>query len=109
MDPQEEVASDFSAFPLVGGRCRKWVKQRRTHCEQMSSGLPLKEADIAQCSRHVSKVPDSDIGNSSSLRPAVWFGAYRRIAFDAVALTRFQAPNSSTGSAATRALSEAIP
>ena len=30
------------------------VKQRRTRCEQMSSELPLK-ADIAQCSRHVSK------------------------------------------------------
>ncbi len=36
-------------------KCRSWVKQRRTHCEQMSSGLPLK-ADIAQCSRHVSNV-----------------------------------------------------
>ena len=32
-----------------------WVKQRRTHCEQMSSGLSLK-ADIAQRSRHVSNV-----------------------------------------------------
>jgi hypothetical protein len=31
-------------------------KLRRTQREQMSSGLPLK-ADIAQCSRHVSKVP----------------------------------------------------
>jgi hypothetical protein len=29
---------------------------RRTQCEQMSSELPLK-ADIAQYSRHVSKVP----------------------------------------------------
>jgi hypothetical protein len=36
--------------------CPERVKLRRTHCEQMSSGLPLK-ADIAQCSRHVSKVP----------------------------------------------------
>jgi hypothetical protein len=26
-----------------------WVKLRKTQCEQMSSGLPLK-ADIAQCS-----------------------------------------------------------
>src|SRR3981081_2880402 len=34
------------------------VKLRRTQCEQMFSGLPLK-ADIAQCSWHVSKVPDS--------------------------------------------------
>src|ERR1700738_12139 len=37
-------------------QCRLWVKLRRTQCEQMSSGLPLK-ADIALCSRHVSKVP----------------------------------------------------
>src|ERR1700716_3067902 len=36
-----------------------WVKLRRTQCEQMSSGLPLK-ADIAQYSRHVSKVPEPD-------------------------------------------------
>jgi hypothetical protein len=36
------------------------VKLRRTQCEQMSSGLPSK-ADIALCSRHVSKVPYYDI------------------------------------------------
>src|SRR6266851_246426 len=35
------------------------VKLRRTQCEQMSSGLPLK-ADIPRYRRHVSKVPDSD-------------------------------------------------
>src|ERR1700737_2768786 len=35
------------------------TKLRRTQCEQMSSGLPLK-ADIAQYSRHVSKVPYAD-------------------------------------------------
>src|SRR6266705_1580037 len=35
------------------------VKLRRTQCEQMSSELPLK-ADIAQYSRHVSKVPEAD-------------------------------------------------
>src|SRR5882757_2726380 len=39
--------------------CLSWVKLRRTHCEQMSSGLSLK-ADIAQYSRHVSKVPIAD-------------------------------------------------
>jgi hypothetical protein len=33
-----------------------WVKLKRTQCEQMPSGLLLK-AYIAQCSRHVSKVP----------------------------------------------------
>jgi hypothetical protein len=39
--------------------CPSRVKLRRTQCEQMFSGLPLK-ADIAQCSRHVSKVPLAD-------------------------------------------------
>jgi hypothetical protein len=33
------------------GQCLSWVKPRRTQCEQMSSGLPLK-ADVAQCSQH---------------------------------------------------------
>src|SRR6266478_5181900 len=36
------------------------VKLRRTLYEQMSSGLPLK-ADIARCSRHVSKVPGAAV------------------------------------------------
>jgi len=40
--------------------CPVWVKLRRTQREQMSSGLPLK-ADIAQHSRHVSKVPEGDM------------------------------------------------
>src|SRR5882762_8121961 len=51
--------------------CPLWVKQRRTHCERMSSGLPLK-ADIAQCSRHVSKGRVEDgrgsLGHSATLR-----------------------------------------
>jgi hypothetical protein len=42
------------------GQCPLRVKLRRTQYEQMSSGLPLK-ADIAQCSRHVSKVPTSEV------------------------------------------------
>jgi hypothetical protein len=46
-------------------RCLSWVKLRRTQCEQMSSGLPLK-ADIAQCSRHVSNVPIGDIETNSA-------------------------------------------
>ena len=41
--------------------CPRRVKLRRTQCEQMSSELPLK-ADIARCSRHVSKVPDRTCG-----------------------------------------------
>jgi hypothetical protein len=44
---------------VVKRECPIWVKLRRTQYEQMSSGLPLK-ADIAQCSRHVSKVPEAD-------------------------------------------------
>ncbi len=44
----------------IAGRCPSWVKLRRTHCEQMSSGLPL-EADITQYCRHVSKVPQAEI------------------------------------------------
>jgi hypothetical protein len=43
-----------------------WVKLRRTQCEQMSSGLPLK-ADIAQYSRHVSNVPDSEVAGRNNL------------------------------------------
>jgi hypothetical protein len=45
-------------FTLQFDQCsvRVGVKQRRTHCEQMSSGLPLK-ADLARYNRHVSKVP----------------------------------------------------
>jgi hypothetical protein len=42
------------------GKCPLGVKLRRTHSEQMSSGLPL-IADIAQYSRHVSKVPLTDV------------------------------------------------
>jgi len=38
------------------GRCRIWVRLRRTRPEQMSSGSPLK-ADIAQYGQHLSKVP----------------------------------------------------
>src|SRR5260221_2153681 len=45
-------------------RCHLWVKLRRTQCEQMSSGLPLK-ADIAQSSQPVSKVPKCDSGRST--------------------------------------------
>ena len=44
---------------MLPRQCRVWVKLRRTHCEQMSSGLPLK-ADIARCSRHVAFVPATD-------------------------------------------------
>src|SRR5260370_18279600 len=49
-----------------GPRLPVWVKLRRTQCEQRSSGLPLK-ADIAQYSRHVSKVPKHKV---AALQPA---------------------------------------
>jgi hypothetical protein len=45
-----------------------WVKLRKTQCEQMSSGLPLK-ADLAQCSWHFAFVPGSEVAiHGSSLR-----------------------------------------
>src|ERR1700740_3291699 len=47
-------------------RCLLRVKLRRTQCEQMSSGSHLK-ADIAQCRRHVSKVPTHKV---AALQPA---------------------------------------
>jgi hypothetical protein len=50
---------DAGRRPPAVIRSRLRVKLRRTQCEHMFSGLPLK-ADIAQCSRHVSKVPFSD-------------------------------------------------
>ncbi len=44
------------------------TKLRNTQCEQMFSELPLK-ADIAQYSRHVSKVPKIGIGGSLAAPP----------------------------------------
>jgi hypothetical protein len=51
-----------SRTPRAGGcdACLVRVKLRRTQPEQMSSGLPLK-ADIARCTRHVSKVPTTEV------------------------------------------------
>jgi len=51
---------------------------RRTQYEQMSSELPLK-ADIAQHSRHVSKVPTRDM-----LSEAVNLGGLVRFPFTAL-------------------------
>jgi hypothetical protein len=47
------------------------VKPGRTQFEQMSSELPLK-AEIAQCSRHVSNVPTTDIGVSIAGKPLLF-------------------------------------
>src|SRR5882762_10730644 len=55
----EEVGRDECSM-FGGHRFPRWVKLRRTQCEQMSSGLPLK-ADIARCSRHISKVPEPEV------------------------------------------------
>jgi hypothetical protein len=44
------------ALEIKVRRRRLWVTLRRTQCEQMTSGLPLK-ADLAQCSRHFAFVP----------------------------------------------------
>jgi hypothetical protein len=74
--------------PLPGGRAPVWVKLRRTQCEQKSSELPLK-TDIAQYSRHVSKVPLSDscaaatvpLFDTSSARSSSCGGTSRPSAF----------------------------
>jgi hypothetical protein len=50
-------AADIRSNPIRGLRR---VTLRRTQCEQMSSGLPLK-ADIARYGRHVSNVPTADL------------------------------------------------
>src|SRR5712675_2198422 len=60
------LASEEQWYHPPETRCLSWVKLRRTQCEQMSSELPLK-ADVAQCSRHVSKVPMHKV---AALQPA---------------------------------------
>jgi len=60
---------------LAAHVCPRWVKLRRTQCEQMFSGLPLK-ADLAQCSRHFAFVPTCDmaaIGRSDCAAAALCF------------------------------------
>src|SRR5262245_16978837 len=50
----------MSAFDLVGGEVRsreRWVKMRRTQCEQMSSGLP-RERTFELCDRVVHDATD---------------------------------------------------
>src|SRR5260370_13602906 len=55
----ERPLNASSTKPLAThGRTIHWVKLRRTQCEHMFSGLPLK-ADLAQCSRHFAFVPRS--------------------------------------------------
>jgi hypothetical protein len=61
--PARRIHLQRTAGPYIG------VKLRRTHCEQMSSGLPLK-ADIARCSRHVAFVPTTVIPQTHRLRDA---------------------------------------
>src|ERR1700730_7461468 len=53
------VETGVESLVVGHGQCFSWVKLRRTHCEQMSSGLPL-IANIARCSRHFAFVPNSD-------------------------------------------------
>ena len=62
--PQCFASWPFQSFSI--SICPQRVKLRRTQCEQMSSGLPQK-ADIAQHSRHVSKVP---LHKVAALQPA---------------------------------------
>jgi hypothetical protein len=64
-------------LPEVGAThlCQFSVKLRRTHCEQMSSGLPL-IADIARCSRHVGNVPNPD--SCTATKRGIYSITYRR-------------------------------
>src|ERR1700738_4405583 len=66
-----------AAMTLVSLDSPDRVKLRRTQCEQMFSGLPLK-ADIAQCSRHVSKVPASDSCTAAKAGSGAHSGKPRR-------------------------------
>src|SRR3979490_687515 len=72
---QRDASESRSLTKATRLRRPLWVKLRRTQCEQMSSGLPLK-ADIAQYSRHVSKVPQPETNQSCqlSLCPVVGVG-----------------------------------
>src|SRR3984893_9951540 len=54
--PPDERGGNGYVLPNATAPHLDSTKLRRTQCEQMSSGLPLK-ADITQYSRHVSKVP----------------------------------------------------
>src|SRR6266702_1989302 len=54
--PPDERGGNRYVLPNATAPHLDSTKLRRTQCGQMSSGLPLK-ADIAQYSRHVSKVP----------------------------------------------------
>src|SRR3981189_2280711 len=56
--PRSEARPRLIQAQRWSAPCPLWVKLRRTQCEQMFSGLPLK-ADIAQRGRHVPKVPGS--------------------------------------------------
>jgi hypothetical protein len=49
----------------AGRHVRFGSKLRRTQCEHMSSGLPLK-ADIARCGRHIANVPQADYALATS-------------------------------------------
>src|SRR5712664_2109570 len=60
--PPDERGGNRYVLPNATAPHLDSTKLRRTQCEQMSSELPLK-ADIAQYSRHVSKVPTTDIPN----------------------------------------------
>jgi hypothetical protein len=66
VDQSVNSVRDSGTFCIAGSRIRPpWVKLRRTQCEQMSSGSPLK-ADIAQCSRHVSNVPRAAVSTCNN-------------------------------------------
>src|SRR2546429_3377405 len=58
--PSDERGGNRYVLPNATAPHLDSTKLRRTQCERMSSELPLK-ADIAQYSRHVSKVPSPEV------------------------------------------------
>src|SRR6266852_8427372 len=64
--PPDERGGNRYVLPNATAPHLDSTKLRRTQCEQMSSELPL-EADIAQHTRHVSKVP---LHKVAALQPA---------------------------------------
>src|ERR1700736_97355 len=70
--PPDERGGNRYVLPKATAPHLDSTKLRRTQPEEMSSGLPLK-ADIARCSRHVSKVPrERNRSRGRALRRGAW-------------------------------------
>ena len=65
-----EVTKWLNSYVLPNATAPHLAKTGKAQCEHMFSASPLR-ADIAQCSRHVSKVPTGDIARARNER---WYG-----------------------------------